>query len=94
MNRLTAEMVRAALHAIDLPGVTDTGDIVFRAPISRDGRGWLAKVELPAGTRADAVVARRDDLAATFELPVDQVRPVAGSRHARHLDLWVALDVA
>jgi DNA segregation ATPase FtsK/SpoIIIE, S-DNA-T family len=94
MIRLTAEMVRAALYAIDLPGITNTGDVMFRGPLLRDEGGWRVAVELPAGTRADAVVERRDALAAALDLPVEQVRPAASAHDARHLDLWVAPDVA
>jgi hypothetical protein len=52
---LTAEMVRAALCAIDLPGLMNPTDITFRAPgICRDSQGWRAWVELPGGGRGRA----------------------------------------
>ncbi len=90
-RRLTAEMVRAALCAIGLPGITDPSDITFRTPIYRDGPGWRARVELPAGVDA-AVVERRSDVAAALGVSVGQVLPTAGPEHARCLDLWVDLD--
>jgi S-DNA-T family DNA segregation ATPase FtsK/SpoIIIE len=85
-------MVRVALFAVGLPGMTDPAGVTFRTPICRDGAGWRVQVELPAGVDAVAVVERRGDLAAALRLSVERVLPTAGSEHARCLDLWVDLE--
>jgi DNA segregation ATPase FtsK/SpoIIIE, S-DNA-T family len=92
MRRLTAEMVRAALCALDLPGLLIPSEIMFRTPIRRDGRDWRVRVELPAGVPATTVARRHRELAAALRVPVGQVLPVANAEHADQLDLWVDLD--
>jgi S-DNA-T family DNA segregation ATPase FtsK/SpoIIIE len=94
-TKLTADMVRAALVALNLPGMKEPGSVDFPHPgIHRDGPGWLARVNLPAGLEAVRVLERRGGLSSALRLPVDQVWPSAGPDHAGQLDLWVGYQPA
>ncbi|GGK09558.1 cell division protein FtsK [Pilimelia anulata] len=89
-TKLTADMVRDALVALSLPGLRERGAVDFMHPgIHRDGPGWLARINLPAGLEAVKVLERRGALSSALRLPVDQVWPTAGPDHAGQLDLWV-----
>ncbi|MEU4776887.1 cell division protein FtsK [Micromonospora sp. NPDC023633] len=89
-TKLTAEMVRAALCSISVTGIKDPAALTFPSPgIHRDGPGWLARVNLPIGVEAVAVLEKRGALSSALRLPVDQVWPAAGPDHAGQLDLWV-----
>lgn len=89
-TKLTAEMVRNALCTIGLSRIKDPGDLRFAEPgIHRDGPGWLARVNLPAGVDVSEVLEKRRHLSSALRLPVDQVWPAAGPEHAGQLDLWV-----
>ena len=93
--RLTAEMVRAAMVALKLPGLNEPGQIEFVHPgIHRDGPGWLARINLPAGMEAIRVLDKRGALSSALRLPVDQVWPTPGPDHAGQLDLWVGYQPA
>lgn len=90
--KLTAEQVRAALVAI---GVTkNPAAVTFPTEIHRDGPGWLARVNLPAGVEAVDVLEKRGALSSALRLPVDQVWPSAGPDHAGQVDLWVGFQPA
>jgi DNA segregation ATPase FtsK/SpoIIIE, S-DNA-T family len=87
--KLTAEMVRNALVNAGI-GVKEPGSLRFPAPgIHRDGPGWLARVDLPAGMVAVKAIEARENLSSALRLPVDQVWPARGPDHAGQLDLWV-----
>jgi S-DNA-T family DNA segregation ATPase FtsK/SpoIIIE len=89
-TKLTAEQVRAALCSIGLTRIKEPGDVSFPPPgIHRDGPGWLARVNLPAGVEVTEVLERRGRLSSALRLPVDQVWPNPGPEHAGQLDLWV-----
>lgn len=88
--RLTAEQVRGALCTLGISRIREPGDLTFPEPgIHRDGPGWLARVNLPAGVEVSEVLERRGRLSSALRLPVDQVWPAAGPEHAGQLDLWV-----
>jgi S-DNA-T family DNA segregation ATPase FtsK/SpoIIIE len=88
-TRLTAEMVRNALVNAGI-GVKEPGSLRFPPPgIHRDGPGWLARVDLPAGMVAVKAIEARENLSSALRLPVDQVWPARGPDHAGQLDLWV-----
>ncbi|GHJ43301.1 cell division protein FtsK [Catellatospora sp. TT07R-123] len=94
-TRLTAEMVRQALVSLRLAGLTEGGQVEFVHPgIHRDGPGWLARVNLPAGVEAVQVLDRRGKLSSALRLPVDQVWPAGGPEHSGQLDLWVGYQPA
>lgn len=89
-TKLTAEMVRFAMASIGLAKIKEPGDIKFEEPgIHRDGPGWLARVNLPAGVTVQEVLERRARLSSALRLPVDQVWPSKGPGHEGQLDLWV-----
>lgn len=89
-TRLTADMVRKALIDIAVPGMKDVGQLQFPAPgIHREGPGWLARVNLPAGILAAQVMEKRESLSSALRLPVDQIWPDVGPDHKGQLDLWV-----
>jgi len=94
-TKLTAEMVREALVVLGLQGLKEPGQLQFVHPgVHRDGPGWLARVNLPAGMEAVKVIANRGGLSSALRLPVDQVWPAPGPDHAGQLDLWVGYQPA
>jgi S-DNA-T family DNA segregation ATPase FtsK/SpoIIIE len=89
-TKLTAEMVRAAFTSLGFSVMKEPGSISFVHPgIHRDGPGWLARVNLPAGLEAVKVLEKRGALSSALRLPVDQVWPSPGPEHAGQVDLWV-----
>lgn len=93
--KLTADMVRQALISLNLPRFTEPGQVEFVHPgIHRDGPGWLARINLPAGMEAVKVLEKRGGLSSALRLPVDQVWPSAGPEHAGQVDLWVGYQPA
>ncbi|WP_405149400.1 hypothetical protein OG589_14390 [Sphaerisporangium sp. NBC_01403] len=93
-RRLTAEIVREALCSLSVPGLKDPARIKFPQDIHRDGPGQLARVNLPQGVEASAVVGARGKLSSALRLPVDQVWPSVGPDHDGQLDLWVGYEPA
>jgi len=91
-TKLTAEQVRTALISLGIPRIREAGDLTFPPPgIHRDGPGFMARVNLPAGVEVTEVLERRGRLSSALRLPVDQVWPAAGTEHAGQLDLWVGI---
>ena len=89
-TKLTAEMVRAAFTSLGFSVMKEPGSISFVHPgIHRDGPGWLARVNLPAGLEAVKVLEKRGGMSSAMRLPVDQVWPSPGPEHAGQIDLWV-----
>ncbi len=94
-TKLTAEMVRNALVALGIKGMTEPSGIEFPPPgVHRDGPGWLARVNLPAALEAVTVINRRGGLSSALRLPMDQVWPEPGPDHAGQLDLWVGVPAS
>lgn len=89
--RLTADVVTRALQALGISAMTAKGATIgFPAPITRDGPGWRADVDLPHGVTVTDVVERRDRLASGLRRPLGCVWPdVAAEQHAGRLVLWV-----
>jgi S-DNA-T family DNA segregation ATPase FtsK/SpoIIIE len=89
-TKLTGEMVRNAVARLGIQGLREPGDVTFPPPgIHRDGPGWLARFNLPAGVEAVDVLERRGRMSSALRLPVDQVWLSAGPEHAGQVDLWV-----
>ncbi|MEV1331511.1 cell division protein FtsK [Micromonospora costi] len=88
-RKLTAETVRAALLATGYG--KEPGDFQFPREIVRDGPGYSALVDLPAGVTAAMVMDKRAQLAGSpaLRLPLDQVwlRP---GKHAGQVEIWVS----
>jgi S-DNA-T family DNA segregation ATPase FtsK/SpoIIIE len=92
--RLTAEQVREAVMACGI-GVKGPESIRFPPPgVHRDGPGWLARFDLPAGLRAVKLLEARESLSSALRLPVDQIWPSVGPDHAGQVDLWVGMQPA
>jgi S-DNA-T family DNA segregation ATPase FtsK/SpoIIIE len=92
--RLTSDLILTALGALGIAELNKglKGDGVrFPSPIVRDGAGWRAEIDLPAGVTAGAIVDRRDRLAAGLRRPLSAVWPEGDSDvHEGRLVLWVA----
>ena len=89
--RLTAEVVTRALQALGIAAMTAKGATIgYPAPITRDGPGWRADVDLPFGVTVGDVAERRDRLASGLRRPLSAVWPEpCAEQHAGRLVLWV-----
>jgi S-DNA-T family DNA segregation ATPase FtsK/SpoIIIE len=93
--RLTSDVVVKALSSLSLAGISQAlsknpNAIGFPAPIQRDGPGWRADIDLPAGVTAGEVIDRRDKLASGLGRPLGCVWPEAAHEiHPGRLVLWV-----
>jgi S-DNA-T family DNA segregation ATPase FtsK/SpoIIIE len=93
--RLTSEMVIRALGVLGLAGINQAlaknpKAIGFVAPITRDGPGWRADIDLPPGVTVGEVADRRDKLASGLGRPLGCVWPEAAHEvHPGRLVLWV-----
>jgi len=94
-QRLTSELVVDALRALGIAAINQaygkggTG-VTFPSPITRDGPGWRADVDLPRGVVVTDIVERRDRLASGLRRPLGCVWPEPmNEEHAGRLTLWV-----
>ncbi|WP_433210997.1 cell division protein FtsK [Dactylosporangium sp. CS-047395] len=77
---LTSDVVIRALSVLSIAGIAQAlarnpKAIGFPAPITRDGPGWRADVDLPPGVTAGEVMDRRDKLASGLGRPLGCVWP-------------------
>lgn len=100
-QRLTADIVVRALGALGLAEINkalakSAHGVTFPAPITRDGPGWRADVDLPFGVTVSDILERRDRLASGLRRPLGCVWPEpAHDAHAGRLVLWVGdLDMS
>lgn len=94
MQRLTSEMVERALSVLAVSGITQYlskgGRVEFTAPITRDGPGWRADVQLPPGVTVGEVMDKRDKLASGLRRPLGCVWPEPmADEHPGMMALWV-----
>lgn len=93
--RLTSDVVVRALGSLGLAGINQAvakggGGLTFPAPITRDGPGWRAEVDLPYGVTVGDVAERREKLASGLRRPLGCVWPEPQAEaHAGRLVLWV-----
>lgn len=89
--RLHSETVQRALLSIGVAGINRAPKAIgWPAPISRDGAGWRAEIDLPPGVTAGDVVERREALASALSRPLGCVWPEGvPSVHPGRLVLWV-----
>ncbi|GAA3961949.1 FtsK/SpoIIIE domain-containing protein [Actinomadura viridis] len=93
--KLTSEIIIRALGALGIAEINKAlgkgGDgITFPSPITRDGPGWRADVDLPYGVTVTDIMERRERLASGLRRPVGCVWPEpAHDHHAGRLVLWV-----
>ena len=96
--KLTSEHIIRALGALGLAEINKAlakgGDgITFPAPITKDGPGWRADVDLPHGVTVNDIMDRRDRLASGLRRPLGCVWPEpAHDAHAGRLVLWVGYE--
>jgi S-DNA-T family DNA segregation ATPase FtsK/SpoIIIE len=92
VEKLTSHVVIRALQSIGLAGLNRPDvDIAFPAPITRDGKGWRADVDLPHGVTATEVLERRVKLASGLRRAPASVWPEPDpASHAGRLILYVA----
>lgn len=89
--RLTSEVVTRALQSMGIAAMSAKGaSISYVAPITRDGPGWRADIDLPFGVTVADVAERRDRLASGLRRPLSAVWPEPSlEQHAGRLILWV-----
>jgi S-DNA-T family DNA segregation ATPase FtsK/SpoIIIE len=96
VEKLTSDIVYRALGAL---GIAALGQAIsknpraaleFKAPITRDGPGWRADLDLPHGVTVAEVMEKRDKLASGLRRPIGCVWPeVDQAAHPGRLVLWV-----
>lgn len=96
VEKLTSDIVYRALGAL---GIAALGQAIsknprsaleFKAPITRDGPGWRADLDLPHGVTVAEVQEKRDKLASGLRRPIGCVWPeVDHGQHPGRLILWV-----
>jgi len=95
VQKLTSDIVVRAMASIGVGPITSAvakgGDgITFAAPITRDGPGWRADIDLPLGVTVADVAARRARLASGLRRPLGCVWPEGDPTvHEGRLVLWV-----
>jgi S-DNA-T family DNA segregation ATPase FtsK/SpoIIIE len=96
VEKLTSDIVIRALGALGLAAVNQAiaknprAAIEFKAPITRDGPGWRADLDLPYGVTVAEVMDRRDKLASGLRRQLGCVWPEADhAQHTGRLILWV-----
>jgi S-DNA-T family DNA segregation ATPase FtsK/SpoIIIE len=95
VERLTSAIVERALGALGNAEINKAlgkgGEgIKFPAPITRDGPGWRADVDLPYGVTVTDILDRRDRLASGLRRPLGCVWPEpVPDEHAGRMMLWV-----
>lgn len=94
--KLTSEMVIRALGSLSIAGINQAlakdpkNAIEFAAPITRDGPGWRADINLPSGVTVGEVAERRDKLASALSRPLGCVWPEGNAEvHPGRLVLFV-----
>jgi S-DNA-T family DNA segregation ATPase FtsK/SpoIIIE len=88
--RLTSNMVAEALAVLGISGIKGPESITFPAPITRDGDGYRAEVDLPLGVVPGEVVKHRPELASALRRRLGCVWPEGDSQvHEGRLVLWV-----
>ncbi|QCX79106.1 DNA translocase FtsK [Streptomyces sp. YIM 121038] len=95
VQKLTSDIVVKAMASIGIgqiaSAVAKGGDgIKFAAPITREGPGWRADIDLPLGVTVADVADRRARLASGLRRPLGCVWPDADpNEHEGRLILWV-----
>lgn len=91
VEKLTSDVVIRALTSLSIAGINPKdANIRFVAPITRDGPGWRADVDLPYGVTVADVLDRRTRLASALRRPLGSVWPEGDPTvHEGRLILWV-----
>ncbi|MFF8943095.1 FtsK/SpoIIIE domain-containing protein [Streptomyces sp. NPDC014864] len=95
VQKLTSDIVVKAMASIGIGQIASAvakgqDGIKFVAPITREGPGWRADIDLPLGVTVADVADRRARLASGLRRPLGCVWPDADpSEHEGRLILWV-----
>ena len=96
VTKLTSDIVIRALGSLGIAAIIGAiarggrDAIEFKAPISRDGPGWRADLDLPEGVTVAEVMDRREKPAAALRRQLGCVWPEADhGQHPGRLILWV-----
>ncbi|MBB2909149.1 S-DNA-T family DNA segregation ATPase FtsK/SpoIIIE [Streptosporangium becharense] len=90
VEKLTSDIVVRALTVLGVSGLNAKADVNFVAPITRDGPGWRADVDLPYGVTVTDVMDKRERLASALRRPLGCIWPEGDSSiHEGRLILWV-----
>ena len=95
-EKLTSDIVVRGLGSVGLAAINQAiaknprTAIEFKAPITRDGPGWRADLDLPHGVTVAEVMDRRDKLASGLRRQIGCVWPEGDhGQHPGRLVLWV-----
>ncbi|MEO3807877.1 cell division protein FtsK [Sphaerisporangium sp. B11E5] len=96
VDKLTSDIVIRALTVLGIAGITQAMSknakdaIRFVAPITRDGPGWRADIDLPYGVTVGDILDKRDRMASALRRPLGSIWPEGDSTvHEGRLILWV-----
>ncbi|GAT67818.1 cell division protein FtsK [Planomonospora sphaerica] len=90
VEKLTSDIVVRALTVLGVSGLNAKADINFVAPITREGPGWRADVDLPYGVTVTDVMDKRKELSGALRRPLGCIWPEGDSSvHEGRLILWV-----
>jgi DNA segregation ATPase FtsK/SpoIIIE, S-DNA-T family len=96
VEKLTSDIVYRALGALGLAALGQAiaknprTALDFKSPITRDGPGWRADLDLPYGVTVAEVQEKRDKLASGLRRPIGCVWPETDhAAHPGRLVLWV-----
>ena len=88
VRKLTPDVV---IRAFISAGLCREGDpVTFGQPIQRDGRGWLAVVDLPYGRHYGQAAAKREAIASGLDVSPVTVFTDPDGTSARRVRLWVS----
>jgi DNA segregation ATPase FtsK/SpoIIIE, S-DNA-T family len=87
-RRLTADVVVRAFISAGL--CREDTPVTFAQPIQRDGRGWLALVDLPYGRHYAQAAAKREAIASGLDVSPVTVFCDPDQASARRVRLWVS----
>ncbi|MFE9744051.1 hypothetical protein ACFYOT_04015 [Saccharothrix saharensis] len=88
VSKLTPDVVVRAFVGAGL--CQESSPVTFAQPIQRDGRGWLAVVDLPYGKHAAQAVGKRESLASGLNVNPVMVFIDPDPVSARRVRLWVS----
>ncbi|MEU7863867.1 cell division protein FtsK [Nonomuraea sp. NPDC049141] len=96
VEKLTSDIVIRALMALSIAGITQAMSknpkdaIRFVSPITRDGPGWRADIDLPYGVTVGDIMDKRKQMSGALRRPLGCIWPEGDSTiHEGRLILWV-----
>ncbi|WP_053174816.1 hypothetical protein [Nonomuraea sp. SBT364] len=96
VEKLTSDIVIRSLTSLGIAGITQAMSknpkeaIRFVAPITRDGPGWRADIDLPYGVTVGDILDKRDRMSGALRRPLGCIWPEGDpSIHEGRLILWV-----